>query len=65
MDLDVIITHLDNFVDTWTGWGKVFKGLTSLGSADWDAESNPIVTLSSGFEAFAKGSSALSDTSGK
>lgn len=27
MDLDMIITHLDNFVDTWNGWNKVMGGV--------------------------------------
>ncbi|TVS26503.1 hypothetical protein [Corynebacterium sanguinis] len=27
MDLDMIITHLDNFVDTWKGWNKVMGGV--------------------------------------
>ncbi|HBC8576468.1 TPA: hypothetical protein KE432_002192 [Corynebacterium striatum] len=27
MDLSTIQMHLDNFVDTWKGWGLVFKGL--------------------------------------
>lgn len=27
MDFSDIQTHLDNFVDTWTGWGKVVTGL--------------------------------------
>ncbi len=27
MDLSLIITHLDNFVDTWTGWGKIFSNV--------------------------------------
>lgn len=26
MDLSLVQTHLDNFVDTWQGWGKVFDG---------------------------------------
>lgn len=30
MDKDTIIFHLDNFVDTWEGWGKVIKGVTQL-----------------------------------
>ncbi|WP_291314012.1 hypothetical protein [Corynebacterium sp. UBA2622] len=29
MDLSTIKMHLDNFVDTWQGWGKIFDGLTS------------------------------------
>lgn len=27
MDLNTIITHLDNFVDTWQGWGKIFSNV--------------------------------------
>ena len=27
MDLSTIQMHLDNFVDTWKGWGLVFQGL--------------------------------------
>lgn len=27
MDLSLVQTHLDNFVDTWEGWGKVVSGL--------------------------------------
>lgn len=27
MDLGTIKMHLDNFVDTWQGWGKIFSGL--------------------------------------
>ncbi len=27
MDLSLVQTHLDNFVDTWKGWGKIFEGL--------------------------------------
>lgn len=30
MDISTIITHLDNFVDTWKGWGKVFEGLDGI-----------------------------------
>ncbi|MDN8605362.1 hypothetical protein Q0N48_05015 [Corynebacterium ureicelerivorans] len=30
IDLNTVILHLDNFVDTWEGWGKVIKGLVSL-----------------------------------
>lgn len=30
MDLDTIIFHLDNFVTTWEGWGKVAKGVADL-----------------------------------
>lgn len=27
MDLSIIQTHLDNFVDTWEGWNKIFSNL--------------------------------------
>ncbi|APT87660.1 hypothetical protein ACTXN7_02630 [Corynebacterium flavescens] len=30
MDLSTIIDHLDNFVTTWEGWGKVFEGLNAF-----------------------------------
>lgn len=30
MDLNTVIMHLDNFVDTWEGWGKVAKGVHQL-----------------------------------
>lgn len=30
IDLNTVILHLDNFVDTWKGWGKVIKGLGQL-----------------------------------
>ncbi|WP_273408074.1 hypothetical protein [Corynebacterium ureicelerivorans] len=30
IDLNTVILHLDNFVDTWKGWGKVIKGLHDL-----------------------------------
>lgn len=32
MDLNTIIMHLDNFVDTWEGWGKVLGGLFEVSS---------------------------------
>ncbi len=28
MDLGTIKMHIDNFVDTWQGWGKIISGLT-------------------------------------
>ncbi|WJY90519.1 hypothetical protein [Corynebacterium confusum] len=28
MDISTIITHLDNFVDTWEGWSKVLNNST-------------------------------------
>ena len=34
MDLSTIITHLDNFVTTWEGWGKVINNTAeALGNA--------------------------------
>lgn len=27
MDLSLIKTHIDNFVDTWTGWNDVVTGI--------------------------------------
>ena len=30
IDLNTVILHLDNFVDTWQGWGKIIKGLVGL-----------------------------------
>ena len=46
MDLDSIITHLDNFVDTWKGWGNVLGGLDKL----VNFELGSILTLSSNFD---------------
>ncbi|MDV2433847.1 hypothetical protein [Corynebacterium tuberculostearicum] len=30
MDLSTIITHLDNFVTTWEGWGEITKNLPTV-----------------------------------
>lgn len=30
MDLSLIQTHIDNFVDTWEGWTKVFTALPEV-----------------------------------
>ncbi|WP_158407436.1 hypothetical protein [Corynebacterium ureicelerivorans] len=30
IDLNTVILHLDNFVDTWKGWGKIIEGLVDL-----------------------------------
>lgn len=30
MDLSTIQMHLDNFVDTWEGWGKIVDGLKEI-----------------------------------
>ena len=46
MDLDMIITHLDNFVDTWKGWGNVLGGLDKL----VNFELGSILKLSSDFD---------------
>ena len=48
MDLSLIQTHLDNFVTTWQGWGKVvegLKGIFELKEQDFDG-------LSSAFDVF-------------
>ena len=34
MDLDTIIMHLDNFVDTWNGWSDVLDGFNQLSSVE-------------------------------
>lgn len=57
MDLNTIITHLENFVDTWEGWGKVFEGLAGIGgtplsdlvdlSSEADGTSSELVETSS------------------
>lgn len=57
MDLSLIITHLDNFVDTWEGWGKVFAGLETVGG--FDGLSASFSALSSATEG---GFEALSST---
>jgi|GEM_PF-650246 len=60
MDLSTIITHLDNFVTTWEGWGKVTENLPSVLNNFTDA----IFGLSNGEyevgDAFVNTSSALS-----
>ncbi|WNI12979.1 hypothetical protein RIU96_00525 [Corynebacterium sp. Z-1] len=38
MDLNTIITHLENFVDTWEGWNNVLEGLAGIGA-------NPLTDL--------------------
>jgi len=45
MDLSTIKMHIDNFVDTWEGWGKVFTGLMA-----WDGSSNALTGFKSIFE---------------
>ena len=34
MDVKEIITHLDNFVNTWKGWGKFLGGLVEFFGED-------------------------------
>ena len=46
MDLDMIITHLDNFVDTWEGWGDVLGGLQDILTLNF----SDLLGLSSGFD---------------
>lgn len=30
MDLSNVITHLDNFVDTWNGWNDIINGVSNF-----------------------------------
>lgn len=30
MDLSLVQTHLDNFVNTWEGWGKIAANLPTV-----------------------------------
>lgn len=30
IDLNTVILHLDNFVNTWQGWSKIIEGLVDL-----------------------------------
>lgn len=46
MDLNTIITHLDNFVDTWKGWGNVLGGLQKILTLNF----SDLIGLSSGFD---------------
>ena len=60
MDLSTIITHLDNFVTTWEGWGEITKNLPTVLNNFTDA----VFGLSNGEyevgDAFTNTSSALS-----
>ncbi|MGV0447060.1 hypothetical protein [Corynebacterium sanguinis] len=47
MDISTIITHLNNFVKTWEGWGNVFKGLDGIFG---EKKLGDILGLSSGFD---------------
>lgn len=44
MDVKEIITHLDNFRNTWSGWEKFLGGLVKF-FAPQDGASNPISQL--------------------
>ncbi|MDY5785578.1 hypothetical protein [Corynebacterium sp.] len=51
MDLNLIITHIDNFVDTWKGWNSVFEGIIELSSFDFfDELGDNTDALSGGFK---------------
>lgn len=54
MDLSLIQTHLDNFVTTWEGWGKVVTGLKGIfGYGEQDGlGKEDFAGLSSAFEVF-------------
>ncbi|MGP5241100.1 hypothetical protein [Corynebacterium flavescens] len=60
MDLSTIITHLDNFVTTWEGWGKVFEGLNSfIGFENFSSELSSLSELtSSEFEGISSAASS-------
>lgn len=45
MDLSNVITHLDNFVDTWNGWKTIVDGLTA-----WTGFSNAFDAAKGAFE---------------
>ncbi|HAT1370148.1 hypothetical protein [Corynebacterium striatum] len=51
MDLSLVQTHLDNFVDTWKGWNSVFTGLNGFLNL-FLGDAAPIKELSSTWEAF-------------
>lgn len=52
MDLSLVQTHLDNFVDTWKGWNRVFTGLNGFLNLFLGGDAAPIKELSSTWEAF-------------
>lgn len=52
MDLTLVQTHLDNFVDTWKGWNSVFTGLNGFLNLFLGGDAAPIKELSSTWEAF-------------
>ena len=45
MDLSTVITHLGNFVDTWTGWKTIVDGITA-----WTGFSNAFEAAKGAFE---------------
>lgn len=45
MDLSNVITHLNNFVDTWEGWEKVLGGLNHFVDSFVYNDSNVFVNL--------------------
>ena len=55
MDLSNVITHLDNFVDTWEGWGKIVQGIQ-----DWKGVAEGFEALKGAFETFGDGLEELS-----
>ncbi|ART20518.1 hypothetical protein CBE89_02645 [Corynebacterium striatum] len=52
MDLSLIQTHLDNFVDTWKGWNNVFTGLNGFLNLFLGGDAAPINGISSTWDAF-------------
>ncbi|MDV2430620.1 hypothetical protein RAE08_05650 [Corynebacterium tuberculostearicum] len=55
MDLSLVQTHLDNFVDTWEGWGKVVDGIDA-----WVGIADGFEYLKSAFKVFGTGLDSLS-----
>ena len=55
MDLSNVITHLDNFVHTWEGWGKIVQGIQ-----DWKGVAEGFEALKEAFETFGNGLEELS-----
>ena len=55
MDLSTIQMHLDNFVTTWEGWGKIVQGIQ-----DWTGVAEGFEALKEAFETFGNGLEELS-----
>lgn len=55
MDLSTIQMHLDNFVTTWEGWGKIVQGIQ-----DWKGVAEGFEALKGAFETFGDGLEELS-----